>query len=415
MSEDQTYGEASVESAQGYAPMADAYAPPEDKKKTYDGNNSDSIREAAKDLTEARAKAELEPTPRGYVQYGGDHHLEASPENETISLERAADDLTRQRGFEQAAAQSHDPDRMAAAVDSIRAAHPDRQLPPDLIPQLQAAHEQATKQEQSQAQATEQPVEQPLQQPMQQPPLPDGVDPEIAQALQNPKIRAALEAEVMAAENARQQFSQATLQASKLAAAAVLAQHPELASLSPQEMPHALAAIEKINPQKAAEIQSQLSRAKGLMDAHLQVEQQRAVLQAQQLQAWVAQEDQKFSQATKHESPETMRKLSEAAVELAEEYGVSKAELLQLWNSQPLLRSSAMQRIFADAARFRIAQKGIAEKAHVPVPPVQRPGVSQPRGDYAGVQAALKSFNADPSPKAAAALLMARRAANSRR
>jgi hypothetical protein len=122
----------------------------------------------------------------------------------------------------------------------------------------------------------------------------------------------------------------------------------------------------------------------------LQSEAQRAAIQQQQLKAWVAQEDQKFSAATAHESPETMRKISEAAVELAGEYGVSKQELAALWNSQPIMRSSAFQRIMADAARYRLAQKEVVNKLDRSTPPVQRPGVAPIRGNDGEVDQAMR-------------------------
>jgi hypothetical protein len=48
-SENQTYGEASVQAEQGFAPMSDAYAAPEEKRKTYSAEEG-GIREAAEDL-----------------------------------------------------------------------------------------------------------------------------------------------------------------------------------------------------------------------------------------------------------------------------------------------------------------------------------------------------------------------------
>jgi hypothetical protein len=417
--QDQTpYGEASTEAAQGFEKMSNAYAAPAEPTKEY-GADAEGINQAARDLDDDRKRRgarDSEPTPRTYIEYGTDRHGEPAPENQTISRERAADDLTRQRAFEQAA-QQPDPVAYQNAIDNFRQTFPDRELPPDLVQLV----EQASAQRQAtEAQHPAQPESQiqtaPEQPQVDQPHPQDGIDPEIAQALSNPKIRAALEAEVNAAEQARMQFSQATLQASRMAAAALLSQHPELASLSAQELPHAISAIEKVNPAKATEIKSQLNHAKSLYDSHLATEAQRAAIQQQQLKAWVAQEDQKFSQATAHESPEQMQKIAAAAVEVAESYGVSKQELAALWQSQPLMRSAAFQQIMADAARYHIARKEVANKVARPVPPVQRPGTGQLRtGDDYGVTSAIKSFNANPSPQNAAALLMARRAANSRR
>jgi hypothetical protein len=234
-----------------------------DRRKKFTGD-SDGLREAAKEVVKEREarQPQTEDVARDYRWQNG-HGDPVDPSVE-VSADQAAKDLDRVRQTDFDATQNTDMDRLASAVDNIRAAYPGRELPADFVPQVQQAAE-AIQQQQSQPQPqTEQSQ---IQSQPQQPALPDGVDPEIAAALSNPKIRAALEAEVNAAETARQQFSQAALHASKMAAAALLSQHPHLASLSAQELPHALSAIEKVDAQKAAEIRNQLSQAKSLYDA----------------------------------------------------------------------------------------------------------------------------------------------------
>jgi hypothetical protein len=68
-----------------------------------------------------------------------------------------------------------------------------------------------------------------------------------------------------------------------------------------------------------------------------------------------------------------MQEITQNLVELAQEYGVSKQELAEVWKSQPVLRSSAFQRIMVDAARYRMATREAATKISKPVPPVQSP------------------------------------------
>jgi hypothetical protein len=67
-----------------------------------------------------------------------------------------------------------------------------------------------------------------------------------------------------------------------------------------------------------------------------------------------------------------------------------------------------------DAAKFRSAQKEVANKVDRSAPPVFRPGVSQPRGNDAGIEAAIRAFKNNPGPQTGAALLQARRAATRR-
>ena len=152
------------------------------------------------------------------------------------------------------------------AIDETRAAWNEPQQPqPD--PQQSAT---GRKQQQPQPQAQNRPGK-------------DGLDPEIAEALSRPKVRAALEQTVAQAEQARAAYSQGLQQAAQLSAAAVLSQWPELASLSAQELPHALAAIAKVDPSQAAQIQGQLQRTQNLYQAHVQAEQAQQQVQAQRI------------------------------------------------------------------------------------------------------------------------------------
>jgi hypothetical protein len=388
---------------------------PEPKKKTYDGNDTSSLREAASDLQDARAankvpKAEDEPIDRGYRWQSG---LGDPVESEyTIETRRAAEDLTRARQNDAAAANPTDTDRIAQAVDAMRAAYPGRELPPTFVQDLQVHAQQA-----AEAQQTEQPGHQPQvdQQPV-GPPLDERA--RLEQAWQNTpaEVQAAIQQELQQTEQARAAYAQQALAAARVAGAALFANFPELASLSAQELPHAISAIAKVNPEKAMAIQAQVQRTQQLWQASQQAEAQRAAIQSQQLQQWAAQQDAVFErEVASKESPETMRKLAETVVGMAEEYGVSKDELAAAWQSQPVMRSAAFQRMMVDAAKYRMATREVVNKIDRSAPPVQRPGVSQPRVDDSGVAAAMKAFRSDPSPKSAAALLIARRAANSRR
>ena len=384
-----------------YVPMADSFAQEEPKKKY--ASDSDGLKEAAADLEEARAagtvkQAESEPLERHYQFLTGDRAGEAIPENQTISAERAARDVAMMREYEAAQQQPPQSD-IAAAIDDVR-----NQYSANPQPQAQTAEAQQTP-EQPQAQSTEQPQAQP------------GIDPEVSAALNNPKIRAAISAEVEAAENARQQFAQSARTAAQVTAAALLSQHPEIASLSAAEIPHALAAISKVDPAKAATIQAQLGQVKALYDASQQAEQAQRQIQAQQIQAWVKNEDAKFERdVASKEDPATMKKIGENIFQIAQEaYGITKADFTHAWQTQPILRSSAFQSMMLDAAKFRLAQREVGSKLDRSAPPVQRPGVSQPRSDDGEVSAAMAKFRANPTPKSAADLLTAKRDAARRR
>jgi hypothetical protein len=385
------------------------------KKKEY-SSDLEGVEKAAKDLTKAReegrvpqAEAEAEPVDRGYRWQGG--RGDPVESEYTIEARRAAEDLVRVRQGEAAAANPTDTGRMTAAVDAMRQAY-GRELPPDFLTNLQQHAEAAQRQqqqpqpEQFQAQQTDQQATQQQQQ--------DPAD-AVRQVLENnPAVRQALEAELQQTEQARAAYAQQARAAAQISAASLLASYPELAHVPTDQLQTAISSIAQVNPQRAAQINAHLERTQTLYNAFQSAESQRATIQQQQLQQWIASQDAEFDrQVTSKETPESMRKITEDVVALAGEYGIGKQELAALWQSQPLMRAAPFQRMMVDAAKYRAAQREVVTKLDRSAPPVQRPGVSQPRTDDS--QAAMAKFKVDPNPKSAAALLMARRAATSRR
>jgi hypothetical protein len=381
------------------APAHDSYVemPPAtpvepEKKRTFEGDDATAAKAAAADLTREREAAGAPKdaiTDRSWGWISGEDAGKPIDPRFTVSAERAADELKAVRQLE-AASQQPAPEDIAARIDQARGEYFNQQAPQQ--PDPQTAQQQ-----------TQQPVE--AQQP----------DPtaEIRQVLeQHPAVRQALESELQQTEATRAAYAQQARQAAQVAAAAVLSQWPSLANLSAQELPHAISAIAKTDPATAAQIQGQLNRVQSLYDASVQAQKAQEKIQAQQFQSWVAEQDAAFDrEVTSKETPETMRKIGENVIALAEEYGVSKQELGALWQSQPLLRAAPFQRMMADAARYRMAQREAVNKIDRSVPPVQRPGTSQPRGD-GEVTAALNKFRSEPSVANAAKLLQARRASN---
>jgi hypothetical protein len=398
MSEDQKYGEASVQADQGFTPMSDAYAPPVPEPAKEYSSDMDGIKEVARDLEDERRRRRGQPDdapiPRTYAHIGGDRHGEAAPENETITLERASDDLTRQRAFEQAAQQPMQAE-VANAIDQARNTYAQLQQPTEAQSQPQPEQPEAP------AQQTQQP-----QHDQQQ----GDVHPDVLAALQNEHVRAALAKEIAQVEEARAQFATAARTAAQLSAAALFSNEPHLANLSAQELPHTLSAIAKVNPQKAMEIQAQLQRTQQLWQASEQAEAQRAAIQEQRVQQWAAQEDAKFEAEIAKENPATVKAVKEQGAKiLTEDYNIDPAALGHLLKTTPALRSAEVSRIIYDAIRYRIAQRDVVNKVDRSAPPVQRPGVAAPHRNNDHIDAALKQFRSEPSVANAAKLLQARR------
>jgi hypothetical protein len=110
--------------------------------------------------------------------------------------------------------------------------------------------------------------------------------------------------------------------------------------------------------------------------------------------------------------------LQAAALAVLKELGFEEAELAQSWNGRNdlSLRDHRVQLLIRDATLWREAQQKAKAATARPVPPVQRPGVAQPRGaaQEAQIQNLTKQLDETSGVNAlrtAAKLVAARRAA----
>lgn len=97
---------------------------------------------------------------------------------------------------------------------------------------------------------------------------------------------------------------------------------------------------------------------------------------------------------------------------MAEKYGISKDDLAQAFATTPLLRAEPFQRALFDLVRHHVSNAAITDKKFRDAPPVQRPGVRSDRqesADDAQIARAHKAFLANPNPKNASALILAKR------
>jgi len=112
--------------------------------------------------------------------------------------------------------------------------------------------------------------------------------------------------------------------------------------------------------------------------------------------------------------PVKAEKITKAAVSYLTNSGFEPEELTKLWHGKAgiSLRDARVQLIIAEAVKYREAQEAAKKAKTQTVPPVQRPGVAQPKG--ASDAAKLKELSAQltrtGSARDAAALLAARRA-----
>lgn len=117
---------------------------------------------------------------------------------------------------------------------------------------------------------------------------------------------------------------------------------------------------------------------------------------------------------------EAAAKLQATAIEVLTDLGFEQEELARLWNGQDRLslRDHRVQLLIRDGIKYREAQaaakKAVTQK---PLPPVQRPGVAQPKGAAQEAQIQTLSKQLDNASgvnalRAAAKLVATRRAAS---
>jgi hypothetical protein len=391
--------------------MSDAYAAPEEKRKEYHGDDSSAAAAAAADLTRAREERGAREQPEVARQYLDTQTGERMPGNETVSLERAADDLTRIRSQEQQQAVDAEKDVFRFAIDATRQGHdPVELLQQQLAQQQQQAEQPAQQQEAQSDQIQPQPTTEP------------SVDPEIADALsKSPKLRAALEQAAQreqqvhgAAQQAQAQFLAAAQQAETFAVQTMLATFPEFQGVSVEQLPAALQVLKASNPTRHAEAVQHLARVDQLSKANQLAQAQQRQQTEQQVQSWAAQQDSAVdAYLAQHEQVETVKAVKAGLPKVLESYGISPAEFGQAVRQVPLLRSAPMQRMLYDLAKQHVLREQMADKVAKPAAPVvQRPGTAQPKGSYADseVAAAREAFFKNPNdPKAAARYITAKR------
>jgi hypothetical protein len=405
------FGKEGVEAFQGYEPMTPAIPAP--RENAVDGPEYETHREdllkGAKEILDRREAADLageKPIiPRAYKETNGEHAGEPMPENQTLSVEQASWDITGARSREEHQTKLSEEAELARLIDDARNGVTSEQL-----------------------QAEPQPVQQP--QPMQDAAQPSPHE-RMAKALsENPEIMSGLQ-EAIQQERARAEFAfnkyaDGLIQNGHVAAAALVSNFPELQNPQPHEIGTAIQVIGQRDPQRGQQILNFIDRIAPLVDQAAQVQQQRQQYQAAQYQAaWsrdAVQSDQAYdrwarSQGVSHGGQEQIKQ--EVLADFKRQ-GWSMEQIGHAYNTNAAMRSFADQVQLYQAAAYRLQQQKMANvrrnKLDRTAPPVQRPGSPEariPDGDIHLGKLEAK-LDREMSPKAAAELVVARRAARRR-
>lgn len=401
-------GRAAEWAAAGFKEMPDVR--PHDNEET--GSDVASLREAGQRI----ARPSSQPIARAYVDAEGN----PANANEAVTLERAARDYGDAVKADNLINESRASDVAAAEVDAARyvalAANANNaQVYGIDLPELAQRVESALAQQGEISPETSQPQSKSADTGSEAQ-ADSELDPELAKALRHPQVRQAIEQQLGEADRARQSYADAIGATMDVAKVAFFNQFPELAGLTEAQIPAALQYLSQTAPEKFARIRSTLSQLEQLGAAQQHENQVQAMQARESFKAYAKAEDARFDALVAGQSKQSLREAAAEIVTAAEEYGIDRAQLMHLFENEPIMRNAAFQKMMHDAAKYRLAQKAVSKAVPKAVPQVQKPGVSrpaEPRGSD-DVRALAAKFASNPSVKNAAALYAAKQRMNER-
>jgi hypothetical protein len=396
---EQAFGEASVEQHAGWKAMEVANPVKTDDGLDVFGPGLSETGRAADELAASRDAQEREregrpvDTERFYRHVSGPKSGERMPEQESVTAEQAAHDLTIARNQDETTADLNERDELARLIDEARSGVTSEQLG---VPEPVAIDQQVQPQ-----------VQQLL------------ADDDWQRHLQDPRILNAVQQHVdqanAQANAAAQAYNQAAINAAESAIVGLAVTYPELQGLTAAQFPTALGVIAKSNPQRAQSIVDHIGLINSTLqrgnEARVAQQQQWFVQTRKQFNSWAATQDADY-EAFAQQVPAAERRAIEAEAQRMVLEGSDPQSVAMSWQTSPELRSAKAQRLLFDAARWRLAQRGAKEKQYKPVPNVQRPGSPADRIPDSDLHLGKleKQLDSIGSAKAGAELLIARRA-----
>lgn len=344
----------------GYRPM------PDGKRKEDEAIGSDgpSLREAAERLSD--------PPDELVVREYRDGEGKPVAANEAITLERAGRDYAGLIAAERLAAEADNSEELAAHVDAMRAealaGDPDAaefygvELPEEESEETEA-DEDGAETDENYAGAESR------------------LDPELERALQHPQVRHAIEQQIAEVDKTRQSYLDGLVAATQLAQASFLGQFPELAATPPESLPAALEQMSRQDPAGFSRVQAIVATAERLFAQQQHEGRHQNEIDRQNFLSFARSEDARLDAMLASEPRETQRAVTEEIFASAKASGIERAELLRLFDSEPLMRNAVFQRMMYDAGKYRLLMKARDATVAKHLPPVQRPGSAATRAE----------------------------------
>jgi hypothetical protein len=375
----------------GYVPMPD---PQEKEGRDTIGSDNASLRGAAAQCAEPPDEAIV----RGYT--GPDGKPVAA--NEAVTLARASRDYADATAAERIVAEAENSKVLAERVDALRAEA--------LANDPEAAELYGFELPRTQADETA-PDEMRAEESAGADTTTSSLDPELEKALQHPQVRQAIEEQFGEVEKVRQTYLDGLAAATQVAQMSFLSQFPELADISQENLPGALAQLSREDPVKFERVRTMIAATEQLISQRRVESLRQAELNRQNFEGYARSEDVRFEAMMKGEPKETQAAVGAEILASARASGVEPAELRRLFSSEPLMRNAVFQRMMYDAGKYRLMMKARDAAAAKPLPPVVRPGTtrSPAERDQADLRTLSAKLSSSGDIKDAVALYHARK------
>lgn len=239
----------------------------------------------------------------------------------------------------------------------------------------------------------------------------DGAE-RLKDALNDPNVRQAIASEFGRLEVVRREYAKALDIAGGMLRESLVAQFPELKSETAEQFQAALNKLAEEDPSRYANARALTDRLTAVQAAQQLDQQHRQEDERRAFVDYAKEEDGKFDAMLKNEKPEAVQRVANEVIAYAEELGVPRDQFLQLCRTERIMRNAAFQKMMYDAASYRLLQRARNEVTRKEVPPVQRPGASvdaKTNANDSELRALSARFASNPSPRAAAEVLMAQR------
>jgi hypothetical protein len=358
----------------GFRPMPDTTKKDEEEAI---GSDSASLREAA----EQRSRPSDETVVRKYTDGNG----QPVAADEAITLDRAVRDYVSVTTADRLLTENTTSKELAARIDAMRAEalakDPDAaefygfELPPAKTEKREGDKDGPKEEADSSSDRAT-----------------DGLDPEIEKAINHPQVRQAIEQRIGEAEKSRQSYINGLAAATQIAQASFLGQFPEFAGISPENWPATLDQMSRQDPHRFARVRDMIANTEQMFEQQRHESRRQAEMTRQNFLQFAKSEDVRLDTMLKGESKATQQAVTAEIFGSAKASGVEPAELVRLFNSEPLMRNAAFQQMMYDAAKYRLMMKAKDAAATRPVPPVQRPGLARTPGERE--RADLRTLNA---------------------